>query len=194
MFCNDREPASSPELELRQPRASDGAALYDLIARCPPLDRNSRYCNLLQVSHFSDTAVLAVDRSGTLVGAVTGYRRPDAPDALFVWQVAVAPEARGRRLAPRMFEAILSRPACRGVRWLQASITPENTASWATFRAFARQRGAELTHHAWLSHQLHFAGAHADEALLTIGPLRTSVPERSSRTTNVSPALASTRR
>jgi L-2,4-diaminobutyric acid acetyltransferase len=157
---------------LRRPDLADGPALHDLIARCPPLDMNSRYCNLLQVTHFAGTSILAEDEKGLLVGAVTGYVPPAAPDTLFVWQVAVVAAARGRRLAPRMLEALLERPACRSVRWLETSITPGNGASWATFAAFARMRSAEIHQRPWFLRDPHFAGEHDDEALLRIGPLR----------------------
>ena len=157
--------------QFRTPAADDGPALFDLIASCPPLDQNSRYCNLLQVTHFAATAVLAESDSGELLGAVTGYLKPDTPDCLFIWQVAVAPSARGQRLAPAMMDEILSRPACRRVRWLETSITPDNQASWAAFRKFAESRGADLGHADWFGRDRHFAGRHADEQLLRIGPL-----------------------
>jgi len=158
-------------LELRQPEAADGPALHELITACPPLDRNSRYCNLLQVTHFSATAVVAENEAGGLAGAVTGYLLPEAPDVLFVWQVAVAAEARGQGLAARMFDAILERPGCASVQWLETSITPDNAASWAAFRRFADRHAVKLEQRPWFSRERHFAGAQADETLLRIGPL-----------------------
>lgn len=172
-----RADACGDLLVLREPAATDGPALHALVGECPPLDRNSRYCNLLQVTHFAGTAVVAEAPDGSLLGAVTGYVRPGAPDTLFVWQVAVAAQARGRRLAPRMLDALLRRPACRGVRWLETSITPGNEASWATFRAFARARGVAVAQRPWLLRDPHFAGRHDDEQLLRIGPLTSSPAE-----------------
>ena len=155
------------------PTLADGPALHDLIARCPPLDPNSRYCNLLQCSHFSRTSVLAWAESGALLGAVTGYARPDCPRTLFVWQVAVAPEARGQGLGSKMLAALLARPRREPFQMLQTTITPSNTASWGLFRRFAEDEGAALTALPWLNRQSHFAGAQEDETLLTIEPLRT---------------------
>jgi len=67
--------------------------VHDLIARCPPLDRNSLYCNLLQCSHFAATCALA-RHDDTTVGFVSGYRPPSDPGVLFIWQVAVDSTAR----------------------------------------------------------------------------------------------------
>ena len=159
----------APELVLRAPSPDDGAALYDLIAACPPLDRNSRYCNLLQVSHFADTAVVA-DAGGRLLGSITGYRLPHAPDTLFIWQVAVHEAARGQGLATRMMDAVVDREACHGVRWLETTIDPANAASWSAFRKFADARGAPTEQRLLFSRDRHFAGQHGDEVLLRIGP------------------------
>jgi L-2,4-diaminobutyric acid acetyltransferase len=77
---------------LRAPRAEDGPTVHRLIAACPPLSTNSLYCNLLQCSHFAATSAIA-SRGAEALGFVAGYRLPDAPRTLFVWQVASAPTA-----------------------------------------------------------------------------------------------------
>jgi diaminobutyrate acetyltransferase len=84
-------------LALREPGPDDGPAVFDLVARCPPLDPNSRYCNLLQCSHFAATSIIApADVGGhAALGFVSGYRIPARPDTLFIWQVAVDAAARG---------------------------------------------------------------------------------------------------
>lgn len=148
---------------------TDGADVYHLIERCPPLDRNSRYCNLLQCTHFADTAIVA-ERDGDLAGFISGYIDPRRSDTLFIWQVAVASECRGHRLATRMLTKLLERESCRHVRYLTTSITPDNAASWGTFRALAGALATELTTTPWLSSQRHFEGRHDAEELVRIGP------------------------
>lgn len=159
----------------RQPEAADGAAVHDLIARCPPLDGNSLYCNLLQCSHFADTCVIA-EIDGRIVGWVSGYIRPDAPSCLFVWQVAVAPEARGHGLAQRMIRDILQRETCRCVTRIETTITETNRASWSLFQRLADDLGAPLARRAGFDAQAHFAGRNPTEFLVDIGPLRSSPP------------------
>src|SRR3546814_14934718 len=97
-------------LHLRKPDARDGPAITALIARCPPLDRNSAYCNLIQCTHFADHCVVA-EAGGRIVGWVSGHRPPSDPRAFFVWQVAVAREGRGNGLASRMLKTLPTRPA-----------------------------------------------------------------------------------
>lgn len=161
--------SDTPEVVLRTPTATDGPALSKLISLCPPLDENSRYCNLLQVSHFADTSVVA-ELDGELVGAITGYLRPGHPDTLFVWQVAVLARMRGQRLAKRMLMQILERPQCAGVHYIETTVTPDNDASWGMFEGIARSLNAPLKKSPHFERQTHFAGAHEDEMLCRIGP------------------------
>ena len=156
---------------LRQPRATDGAALHALVAVCPPLDPNSRYCNLLQCTHFAATSIVA-EADGELLGCVTGYLPPLRPDTLFVWQVAVHPQARGSGLGGRMLRQLLARPACAEVAYLDTTVTADNAASEAMFRRLADRLGARLRRHRWFDCERHFAGVHDSEYLLRIGPFK----------------------
>jgi L-2,4-diaminobutyric acid acetyltransferase len=160
---------AEPDIVLRMPTADDGPGVHDLIAACPPLDQNSRYCNLLQVTHFAETAVVA-EMEGGMVGSITGYLKPGHPETLFIWQVAVHERARGRRLATRMMEAIVDRESCRDVRFMETTIDPGNAASWKAFERFAEARDAPTDQSLLFSRERHFAGTHGDEVLLRIGP------------------------
>ena len=161
---------------LTAPTATDGPALSDLIESCPPLDPNSRYCNLLQCSHFADTAVLAWANSEEagqiLVGSITAYIPPQQADVLFVWQVAVAEQGRGKGLAKSMLTHLLARPACRDVRFIETTITEDNPGSWALFRGFARDHRCGCEETLLFDREQHFAGQHDSEFLCRIGPFK----------------------
>lgn len=152
---------------LRQPRPEDGAAVWALVRECPPLDANSIYCNLLQCDHFADTCIVA-ERAGEVVGWVSGYIPPSAPDTLFVWQVAVSQAARGAGLGRRMLSGLLARRACARVARLQTTITHDNAASWALFSGLAARSGGTLSSAPHFERRAHFDGRHATEHLVTI--------------------------
>jgi diaminobutyrate acetyltransferase len=156
--------------QFRRPTPSDGPAVTALIAACPPLDRNSAYCNLLQCAHFADHCIIA-EREGRITGWVSGYRPPSEPDVFFVWQVAVASQARGQRLAGRMIAALLKRRAAHGVTHLITTVTADNRASRAMFEGLARTWSAPLAEEPLFDRETHFAGAHATEWQLRIGPI-----------------------
>ena len=99
--------------------------MWALIQACKPLDENSIYCNLIQCDHFADTCILA-ELDGTPVGWISGYLLPDATDTLFIWQVAVAEEARGLGLASQMLDRLLRRADMAGVLRLKPRL-PKTT-------------------------------------------------------------------
>ena len=158
---------NSNMIQLRSPVDTDGYALHQLVAACPPLDTNSMYCNLLQATHFADTSVVA-ELDGELVGFITGHIPPKKPDVLFVWQVAAASKARGTGLTDRMLHNLIERNP--QVTLMETTVTPDNTASAKMFQRFADSLGASISRQVLFSKDKHFQGEHDDEVLLTIGP------------------------
>jgi L-2,4-diaminobutyric acid acetyltransferase len=108
------------------------------------------------------------EKNGTLLGFISGYAIPERPDTLFIWQVAVAEQARGLGLASRMLAHILDRPHCTDIAYLETTITQDNHASWALFNRLASTLSAKLQSSAWMDKDAHFAGQHDSEALVRI--------------------------
>ncbi|MEC9196745.1 MAG: diaminobutyrate acetyltransferase, partial [Pseudomonadota bacterium] len=129
---------TTAKVTLRKPVPTDGAAIWELVRACRPLDENSMYANLIQADHFRDTCVLA-ELDGEVVGWISGHLIPKQ-DAFFVWQVAVGPKARGMGLGKRMLLELLSRDDVSGAAVLKTTITKDNDASWALFRSFVARR------------------------------------------------------
>lgn len=160
--------AGSP-ISIRPLETQDAIQVWRLIADCPPLDPNSLYCYLLLCTHFANTSAIA-EQAGTPVGFVSAYLPPEHQDTLFIWQVAVSAAARGEGLASRMLKHILGRPQCKGVAYLETTITTENRPSWALFESFARRLAADMERSILFDKEEHFAGTHESENLLRIGP------------------------
>lgn len=154
-------------IRLRKPTSQDGAAVWDLVRACKPLDENSLYCNLLQCDHFADTCVLA-ERAGQVVGWISGYIPPADEDTFFVWQVAVHESARGTGLGGRMLRHLMAREEAKGTRRLQTTITKDNAGSWALFRSFAKKQGGVLSDAPHFTQEDHFEGKHDTEHMVTI--------------------------
>jgi len=125
-------------VNFRAPLKEDGADILRLVHDLGVLDPNSAYAYMLIGEHHSDTSVVA-EIDGRLVGFITAYILPRHPDIVFVWQVGVAEEGRGRGLATRMLFEILKRPACFDVHYMDTTIGPSNEPSQALFRGLARR-------------------------------------------------------
>ena len=158
---------SKPKITFRKPNREDGAAIWDLIASCHPLDENSMYCNLIQCDHFRDTCIVA-EMNGEPVGWISAYITPDDEETLFVWQVAVSEKARGQGLGSRMLKELIAREECEDVNRLQTTITLDNDASWALFGKFSKGLNGKLKSQPYFKRDDHFDGRHATEHMVTI--------------------------
>ncbi|MFV8439739.1 diaminobutyrate acetyltransferase, partial [Vibrio owensii] len=119
---------------------------------------------------FSKTCIL-VEHKGEIAGFVSGYQKPDEPNVLFIWQVAVAPRFRGNGLASQMLERLLKREGLESTNAIETTITKSNDASWALFKKLDAQHGnaGEVT--TFLDEKDHFKGKHDTEYLYRI-PLK----------------------
>jgi L-2,4-diaminobutyric acid acetyltransferase len=158
---------------LRPPKRRDGADLHDLIARCPPLDLNSRYAYLLLCEHHGATCIVA-EAGGELVGAVTAYIRPaiepEEVSTLFIWQVAVAPHAQGQRLASRMLDQLTARCAVtHRFHKIETTISPSNIGSQKLFDSYAKRFNIGITAQPYFAASDFGDGKHEEEWLYQLG-------------------------
>jgi diaminobutyrate acetyltransferase len=159
----------SSTVSVEQPTLADGSALWRIARDSGALDLNSSYAYLLWTRDFAGTS--AVARSGgDVVGFVTGYLRPEAPDTVVVWQVAVDASHRGGGVAGRLLDHVLHRVVRTGVRYLETTITAANAASIRLFSTLAERWGAEVRRGPLFAAEL-FPDGHEAEYLYRIGPL-----------------------
>lgn len=141
------------KLVFRRPKLDDGYAIYQLIKRCPPLDLNSSYLYFLQADHFFDTCLVAIYQD-KMVGFISAYIHPKDKNQLFVWQVAVDAEMRGKKVASQLLENLVIKQSSE-VTSLSATISPSNIASQNLFKRFATHYKCSLTSQPYLE-QSHF--------------------------------------
>ncbi|HEX2140322.1 MAG TPA: diaminobutyrate acetyltransferase [Woeseiaceae bacterium] len=163
--CETSQPGS---ICISKPEVSQGADIHRLVARCEPLDLNSRYAYLLLCEHFADTCVLA--RAEEVVGFVSAYKPPARDDTIFVWQVAVDARMRGKGVAAALLEELIQRPQVMGCRYLETTISPSNTASRALFQGLARNLRAPINETVLFPDSVFGEEAHECEMLIRIGP------------------------
>ena len=171
--------SATPEtLAFRTPDESDGAAVWHFVRDVGVLELNSAYCYMLMFAHHGASCVVA-EEDDELVGFVLAYRPPNRPSTIFVWQIGVAESMRGRGLGLTLLNELLSLPANRCVRYLEASVTETNVPSRRLFGALAREFDTECSTTRFFEHDL-FPDSHESEDLLRIGPIMRSslTPER----------------
>lgn len=157
---------------IAEPDSTDGPQLWRLARDSGVLDMNSSYAYLLWCRDFAGTSAVARS-NGAVVGFITGFLRPEAPDTVMIWQVAVDSGQRGRNVGGRMLNAIVDRLSPQGVRWMHTTISPANEASIRLFTALARDRGTEIERRELFAPEDFPAeepGDHEAEDLYVIGP------------------------
>ncbi|MFY4718118.1 diaminobutyrate acetyltransferase [Streptomyces sp. LaBMicrA B280] len=162
--------AAPADLLIDRPATADGAALWRLAKDSKTLDLNSSYSYLLWCRDFAGTSAVARGADGTPIGFITGYVRPDRPDTLLVWQVAVDSAHRGHGIAAALLDGLTARLAESGVNRIETTITPGNTASERLFTSYAERHGAHLTREVLFPAELFPDAPHDSEVLYRIGP------------------------
>ncbi|WP_284574931.1 diaminobutyrate acetyltransferase [Streptomyces sp. 2P-4] len=168
-----RTPLRSPSgLRLDRPGPEDGPALWRLAREAKTLDVNSVYSYLLWCRDFAGTSAVARDRTGRVMGFVTGYVRPDAPGTLFIWQIAVDESVRGLGVGGALLDGLSLRVATEhGIDRLETTITPGNAASERLFTSYAERHGARVTRETLFPADRFADCRHESEVLHRIAPL-----------------------
>ncbi|MFD2052007.1 diaminobutyrate acetyltransferase [Mesorhizobium calcicola] len=148
-------PRNVQRVSFQRPTEIHAAEVWELIAKCPPLDRNSLYCELLLCTDFADTCVLA-EHAGAVVGWMSAYRRPSEPSTLFIWQIAVHPEIRNAGVGKGLIISALNRPCCESVTHIKATVTLSNRASMSFFAGVARNLRAPIRQALCFDRDIHF--------------------------------------
>lgn len=133
------------------------------------LDLNSSYSYLLWCSYFSETSIV-VEIDEKVVGFVSGFVKPNSPNRLFIWQVAVAESERGKGRASRMLKQLLERDVCKDIQYLETTVSPSNIASQKLFSGLARDLDTSLHVSACFAANDFPEKGHEDEWIHQIGP------------------------
>ena len=160
---------SDTVIQYRHPRLEDGAAIWKLVEESSVLDSNSTYLYLLLCHHFSDTCFVA-EFNGSIVGFLSSYTPPNDPKSIFVWQIAVHTSMRRRGVALAMLNLLVDEMAVNEISFLEASVTPSNTASRRLFGAFAKKHHVDCIEETLFTKEQFGEQFHEEEILLRLGP------------------------
>lgn len=145
--------------------------MFRIVEESKVLDVNSAYSYLMWSKYFSNTSIVAETENGDLIGFVSGFLQPESLDTLFVWQVAVDSTYRGNGLATTLIHQLLSQLENEKVNYLEATVTPSNTASSNLFKGMAKKYQTHCTIFECFSEEQFPTEGHEAELTYRIGPI-----------------------
>ncbi len=126
-------------ITLRNAAGSDAGLLRHMARSCPPLDLHTSYTYWVAAEYFGSGSYILEDD-----GICAGYiMTVQTPETIFVWQIGILPEYRGRGLSRRLIDRVLDDAAASG-RGVEVTIAKNNAASFAAFTSAAGARGLVL--------------------------------------------------
>ena len=146
--------------------------MFRIVEESKVLDVNSAYSYLMWSKYFSNTSIVAETENGDLIGFVSGFLQPESLDTLFVWQVAVDSTYRGNGLATTLIHQLLSQLENENVSYLEATVTPSNTASSNLFKGMANKYHTNCTIFECFSEEQFPTEGHEAELTYRIGPIK----------------------
>lgn len=156
-------------LTIGKPTVDDGTLMWQLVKEST-LDLNSPYKYIMMCEYFQETCVV-VKENEKLLGFITAFILPQRQDVIFVWQIGVDSSQRGKGLASKMLNELISRADSEKVHYLEATVTPTNIASQKLFRGLARSQQTECIVTDCFSADLFPGVGHEAELTFRIGPL-----------------------
>jgi L-2,4-diaminobutyric acid acetyltransferase len=146
--------------------------MFRIVKESQVLDVNSSYSYLLWSKYFSKTSIIATCK-GKPIGFVSGFLQPDAPDTLFVWQVAVDTKFQGHGLATKLIRQLIDRvDEEESVQFLEATVTPSNLPSSKLFQGLAEKHDTDCAISECFGAEQFPDPDHEAEMTYRIGPLK----------------------
>tara|TARA_B110000261_G_C12941538_1_gene300652 strand:+ start:23 stop:553 length:531 start_codon:yes stop_codon:yes gene_type:complete len=155
-------------IKITSPSKKDGYEVSNLVARCPPLDLNSTYHYLIQSHYFNKTCSIAFDNK-KVVAFASGFINPSKNNSLFIWQVAIDENYRGRGLGIELIEFILKQN--KNVDSIETTITKNNFASRRMFQKINKKYKTSISEQILFDKEKDFFNEHDSEILIKIGPI-----------------------
>jgi len=134
----EKERTKKEGLIFKEPEVDDGAEMFRIAKDSKVLDMNSSYCYLMWSKFFNKTSIIAYEGEKA-VGFVSGFIQPESEDTLFIWQIAINSDYRGRGIATKLVTKLLKQLKNEKIRFLEATVTRSNLASSNLFKGIAEK-------------------------------------------------------
>ena len=120
---------------IRNATANDGAIMRKLAHECGTLDLHTPYTYWVAAAHYSGGCFI-MEEDGTPIGYIMAV---DAPEIVFIWQIGILPEHRGKGLS-RILIASCVGYAKERKKDIEVTIAENNENSYRSFARFCEKK------------------------------------------------------
>ena len=123
-------------MNIRSAVPEDYINFRNMAKNCSPLDIHTPYTYWVVGQFFSEGCFLLEDNE-KIVGSIMTVTKDDT---VFIWQIAILAEYRGKGLSDMLYEAVYNYAKGKGIERIMLSIDPSNLNSLSAFRRFCEKR------------------------------------------------------
>ncbi|HOI76464.1 MAG TPA: GNAT family N-acetyltransferase [Methanofastidiosum sp.] len=111
---------------------------------CKPLELHTSFTYWAIFNYFSNLCFLMIEDE-KLIGFISGIRSSLDKDAVYLWQIGVSKEYRGKKYASRLIDHLIKGAIFLDCNRIQVSISPENESSYNTFLKYTKEHSYNFT-------------------------------------------------
>lgn len=127
------------ELVVRPVQKTDNALLRHLAKQCPTLDLHTPYTYWVNTYYFNKSSFILED-DGKPIGYIMAL---NTPDAVFVWQIGIIKEYRGKGLSYKLVSAVMEY-AKNINKPIEVTIASTNIGSFNAFKSAAIKHNLQM--------------------------------------------------
>jgi len=130
-------------VKIRACNEHDADAIHAFVGTGPPLTLHTPFTYWVILRYWGSVCFVAEDND-QIVGLITSVGAVESADLLYVWQIGVDGDRRGKRLAQGLLDCLQAEAHTRGYLRFQVSIASDNGVSFNLFERAAREQGSVL--------------------------------------------------
>ncbi|MEN6379478.1 MAG: GNAT family N-acetyltransferase [Methanofastidiosum sp.] len=123
---------------IRNCTVEDVENVRKFVNACKPLELHTPFTYWTLFNYFSNLCFLMIEGE-ELIGFISGIRSSLDKDVVYLWQIGISKEQRGKNYALLLIDHFIKAVIDMDCNKIQVSISPENQASYNTFVKYAKK-------------------------------------------------------
>lgn len=129
-------------MTVRNVTRDDVDTLKSLSKQCVPLGQHTSFTYWMLCQYFSNLCYILEDEDRNPIGFVSAIRSSSVEGAVYLWQIGIVEQHRGKGLSKILIDAIVG--SIHDDEYIQFSIDDTNKESLGAFSSYAKANGLSM--------------------------------------------------